>query len=484
MGCSDDRTEQEKEAAANDRAEHGTRPVGRYAPPPGPIDWSVVDDDDVHAPPTRLSELDKLNGLFKPATVINESPGMQFVDLFNAMSTAADDIALHYTDTWNEISKQLDAAVSKFSQVFGGTPDDQFKGETAEAATNNVRSSLAELTAAAKGAHVMSIIVDAFSRTVSSTHDAVRPYAGEPQKSIDRWPKHEPEIRQGFQSYVAKVINDIWNPAIQNVASKNPIFSGGPLPNVGAPPAPPSGGGISPGGGGGGGAPSAPGGGSGSPAPFKPPDTSEWASALPKAGSGDPSQQGSQGMPEIPTDAAKAPADAAGQAAGAMGDAAKDAMGQATDALGQALNSASQPPGGLPEGVLGLGPNGLNGPKSGPGGGGPKVGSGAGGSGGGSPTGLREPSRAAGAPVSAMKGAETAASASRAGVSGSAGASGAGGAPAAGHRGGSDGKEHKAAKFLRRRQNGEDVLGDADAVVAVVGDGSSADADARPSNQT
>jgi hypothetical protein len=45
------------------------------------------------------------------------------------------------------------------------------------------------------------------------------------------------------------------------------------------------------------------------------------------------------------------------------------------------------------------------------------------------------------------------------------------GAPAAGSRGaGSDGKEHKVSKALRTRRNGTDIAGEAEAVVAVVGD--------------
>jgi hypothetical protein len=68
---------------------------------------------------------------------------------------------------------------------------------------------------------------------------------------------------------------------------------------------------------------------------------------------------------------------------------------------------------------------------------------------------------------------------SRAGLSSSAGSPGAG-APAGGHRGGADGKEHKANKALRRKKNGEDVVGDSEAVVAVVGDDAQDSEHAKP----
>jgi hypothetical protein len=56
-----------------------------------------------------------------------------------------------------------------------------------------------------------------------------------------------------------------------------------------------------------------------------------------------------------------------------------------------------------------------------------------------------------------------------AGLGSGAGSPGAG-APAAGQRGGDqNGKGHQVNKALRRKKNGKDVIGDTDAVVAVVG---------------
>jgi hypothetical protein len=141
--------------------------------------------------------------------------------------------------------------------------------------------------------------------------------------------------------------------------------------------------------------------------------------------------------------------------------AAKDAAGQIADAVknaaqGQDPNAFGAQ--GPPEGVLGLGPQGL-------GGGG--AGKGAGGVGGGGAMPLNLASgKAIDAP--ATGGAKASAPATGAGLGAGAGSPGAG-APAAGQRGDQNGKGHQVNKALRRKKNGKDVIGDADAVVAVVG---------------
>jgi hypothetical protein len=144
-------------------------------------------------------------------------------------------------------------------------------------------------------------------------------------------------------------------------------------------------------------------------------------------------------------------------------NAAKDAIGQAADAAKGAGQGLQDPnlggPQGPPEGVLGLGPQGL-------GGGG--AGKGAGGVGG---LGAMPKGLANAAPMSApaTAAAKVPAAAAGAGLASGAGSPGAG-APAAGQRGGDqNGKGHQVNKALRRKKNGKDVIGDAEAAVPVVG---------------
>ncbi|MEU9809101.1 hypothetical protein [Mycobacterium sp. NPDC050853] len=156
--------------------------------------------------------------------------------------------------------------------------------------------------------------------------------------------------------------------------------------------------------------------------------------------------------------------DAAKQAASA----GQQALSGATDALNQALGGLSQNGLGtnpaIPEGALAL--------NNGKAVGGIKP---AGGAGGGSAVKGVSAEKAlrsgTGSTVSNAGKASTAAvQASRAGVAGQGTAGGmGGGAPAAGNRGGSD-KEHKVNKALRTKQNGEELLGEAEAIVPVVGE--------------
>jgi hypothetical protein len=148
-------------------------------------------------------------------------------------------------------------------------------------------------------------------------------------------------------------------------------------------------------------------------------------------------------------------------------------LGQAAQSLGQPLQQAlgaaqnhqgSQPGAGLPGA-----PNGLDGPAK------PGAGAGHGGGGAGIGSQGRDTLAPAGAPVAgATKGAEyPGTDLARTGTPGGAGGSAGGVPPGGGGGGGQRGpnaKEHKANKALRRKKNGELILGDVDAVVPVIGD--------------
>ncbi|WAJ46367.1 hypothetical protein OK015_07835 [Mycobacterium sp. Aquia_216] len=172
--------------------------------------------------------------------------------------------------------------------------------------------------------------------------------------------------------------------------------------------------------------------------------------------------------------------------AGASGNPAAglSGLGQAAQGLGeplqQALGAAQGHPGGMPESGMpgGLGPKDLDALGK-PGGG---AGHGPGGGAGIGPQG-RDTLAPAGAPVAAAsKGIPPldSALARPGGVPLGAGGSPAGAPPGGGGGGqrGPGGKEHKPNKALRRKKNGELVLGDVDAVVPVIGDDGPEEAEA------
>jgi hypothetical protein len=280
------------------------------------------------------------------------------------------------------------------------------------------------------------------------------------------------ELRRSVTAYQEAVrrFRVYYNGAILSVTDGLPVLPDAPDMTYGKPPGDPSGPGTGPGTGPGAG----PGSGPGMPAipnagmpntdgikPFDPkaldpklPDTKLPDSDLPNAQTTDPAtsagQDGLSGLTSPLTSAM---------------DAAKDAIGQATDAakgMGQGLQDPNLGgPQGPPEGVLGLGPQGL---------GGGAAGAGAGGSGGGAamPKSLAM-GKTVEAPATAAAKAPAAAAGTGAGLANGSGSPGAG-APAAGQRGGDQsGKGHQVNKALRRKKNGRDVIGDAEGTVAVVG---------------
>ncbi|MGV9801797.1 hypothetical protein ACWDTP_27505 [Mycobacterium sp. NPDC003449] len=299
--------------------------------------------------------------------------------------------------------------------------------------------------------------------------------------SIESAVEDAKKIRQSVEDYndAVSLFDNTYNPTVQEVTTSFPILP--PPPDLkfgdpgkpGGPGGPGDGPGTGPGGGPGMGNPNLGGGPSmpkldnpklGNPSIDKPKidNPSIENPNLPDTNIPDPKNPtGLDGL----TDPAKSATDAATNAA-------KDAMGQAMDAAKNAGQGGPPPPigaGGPPEGVLGLGPKGLGAggvPGAGAGGGG--IGKGAGGIGAGLPLkGMPSGIGTSAAETTAAK-APTGANGPGAGLGGGAGSPGAG-APAAGQRGDQNGKGHQVNKALRRKKNGKDVIGDAEAAVAVVG---------------
>lgn len=441
-------------------------------------DFSHVDDSDYRKPPGDPSKLgeDMPAGMATaPMDILEDSfDGVSFQSVYDHMVSADRDVAPNFTTKWGEVADRLGQAVGRFenSLLSLETADDRWIGSTRDAAIGNVTSSLSEVRSASRGAEAMSVLVDVYSRTITTAIENIVDNYQNYVSDLNEFKEHQDEVRQNYATFAQNSMKSGFAPYISAVAKNNPAFTTGTAPQVGPPPSPTPTPGIGGPGTGGSGGPSP--GGAGSP---KPPDASGFLSqvgkaSMPTAPTANPTPGGTPSMPELPTDALSG----LGDAAGGLGDAAKDAANQAGDAakqaLDQAMNAAKGGPAGLPEGVLGLGPNGLNGAVKSGGGSGVR---GAGGGGGGSGTGGLGSKPAGAATAAAGKSSTAPVTASRAGLSTSAGSPGAG-APAGGHRGGADGKEHKASKALRRRKNGENVVGDSEAVVAVLGsDGQESD---------
>ncbi|MFV8048823.1 hypothetical protein [Mycobacterium sp. 48b] len=274
------------------------------------------------------------------------------------------------------------------------------------------------------------------------------------------------EINRSIDAYqkAVQLFQNIYNPTVGAVTKNFPNLPTPPNMKYGDPTAP----------GGPGGDPSGPGGPGGT-SPFKPGGGSGIKpfdqSALDKLKTDKPTDLDKyKPIDQKPTDQNDSTTDPTKDALDSLTDPVKSAIDSATnaakDALGQAMDAAKNAAGqnplgqgmqGPPEGVLGLGPQGL---------GGAGAGKGAGGAGGGVP--LRGMPSGLPTTAPATTAAKVTAPAAAAGLGAGAGSPGAG-APAAGQRGDQNGKGHQVNKALRRKKNGKDVIGDADASVPVVG---------------
>lgn len=419
---------------------------------------------------TRLDEL--AGDRFKDSGTAGVLPvqvegfaGWLFVQLLSMMRELTEtDIAPQHTKVWGDINQNIGIARDKFHSKIDGllTGKGAPEGDTADAVWRNITSSLNVPASIATDAERMSIIVDAFSRCIGQTRQQL---AANEQGYNSLFSNSGPGTGQTadmsaveqYNKFARGLMADVYAPGIEKVAGNHPNVARDAPPSItpvnvpGGPAGGPSVGGPSVGG------PSI--GGPSVKTPSIP--TAKDLQQFNKSANSSTDPSKSLG------DAAKGLGDAANSASGA----ANDAAGKASDALNQGLGSlgsllGSQPPDGLnPDKLSGLGgvPTGGLGPTG--------TTRGAGGPGG-TGVGPTNPKTAANPALAASPTKATAAApVSRAGISAQGSPGAAGGAPAAGARqGGAGGAVHKVNKALNNRKNGSEIVGQADAVVAVVGD--------------
>ncbi|MHC9297391.1 hypothetical protein ACRCUN_33455 [Mycobacterium sp. LTG2003] len=415
-------------------------------------DWgndpSQVDNDDLHAPTTGLDDLNRQRYEKASYPVVPE----------NFVHVTFDEVSDHLTGpriggmgtglaaAWGALRDAIATATDDFENALESLVKDKehWNGDTKGAAFENVRASFREPTQVSLGAGAMETLLDGFTRTMDFVYDNIAPNREKYQHDLANYSGSGDEIKHAYDTFAQKVMNETYRPNIETIANNNPSFTGGGPPDLGNNPGGPAGPGSL---GGGGGAPS-----------------------------GGP-QTPDLGLPEIPDPTI--PTDVASPTTSpnldGIADAAKNALGQMGDAAKQAADAAKeafQPPTGdegPPEGVLGLGPTGIGTTKPPLGGaGGPKAG---GGSGIGMPRAIPNAKAVSGIPVPAA--ARMAAPAVGAGL-GAMGAPGTG-APAAAQRGDNNAKGHQVNKALKRKKNGQELVGDTDAIVPVIGADESAE---------
>ncbi|WP_131822178.1 hypothetical protein [Mycobacteroides saopaulense] len=272
------------------------------------------------------------------------------------------------------------------------------------------------------------------------------------------------EINRSIEDYARAVqlFRDTYQDAAMKVVENFPNLPSPPNMNFGQNPAGPGGNGGGNGGGGGGGNPLS-NKNAGSPVNTK--NLTDALKNIQNKNVANPNQNANSSNPaQALSGITSGLSDAAKQAASA----GQQALSGASDALNQALSGLSQNGLGtnpaLPEGALAL--------NNGRGAGAVKPVSAGGGGSAVKGVGAERALRSGGGSTvtNAGKASAAAVPTSRAGVAGQGTTGGmGGGAPAAGNRGGSD-KEHKVNKALRTKQNGEELLGEAEAIVPVVGE--------------
>ena len=421
------------------------------SPTPPPEDFDEID--------TRLDDLSAIGAGYTPndsGIRAEDSSEKTFEEVYYNFRYVGTTIAPGHAQDWADINAAIGSARLAFQvELAKLEKDDIWKGETHDSAIPGLKSSYekptSELMTIAYSASVMEILVEAFENTILTTKENIVPL-WEDYYAIKQIPEVWDDFKGQYDNYARDVMQETYEPGINDIAKSNPLFTAGGPPELG------SGedeedegvGQDTPGGA------SDPGAFDGKAIPgfwgATMPDPTDTTPAIPMAPIATPSDTGLNGL----TDPMRA-----------ASDAARNGLGPAADALKKAADGANQPfdPGldGPPEGVLGLGPKGLGDSPRGGGAGG-KTGAGAGPQ---LPRGLADGRPTGAATTSATRLPSVAGAVTGAGT-GMMGPPGAG-APTGAQRGGDNNNGHQVLKALRRKKNGQDVVGDADAVVPVLG---------------
>jgi hypothetical protein len=478
------------------------------------INKDDVSKDKGHALSNDITPSDgqeALKPVGKKPRLLEEFGIRTFEDVWHDVEGIQKDVAATSLDeAWRSIGNQLHTSALNFeTEVKKLKAGDGWEGKTIEAAYTNAINSISEPfytgTAALRGAE----LVHKFRDVMNYVHkNLVEDPLGQFPNMMQRYefdlnniwessegapgqqeagyiqttPAQQEQIRQYYNEYMRIVMNDSYKPGInaiyggypqyaENTQPAQPITIPGLPEKPGKPSHKPAGdpslgngGGTPPGGGGYqkpnlGGKPSIP----------KPPSLEDLKNQtklppnIDRPGQWDIPGQNDPHRPSV-TDPSKALDN--GLTSG-LTNAATQAMGAGTQAASQAAQAAKASPNGLPkglgnkpklpEGALQLGKGG-----TGPGAGGAR-------GGGGASLGGAAP-RLSSLPAAAIQ--SEAAGIAKAGMGAASPGMGAPGTPGGGHGGGAgqqQGKEHKAIKALRRRQNGTEIAGEAEAVVPVIG---------------
>jgi hypothetical protein len=499
-----------------------TPPGGHYPDDTPNVAFSYEDDSDTFddvtftpppAPDTRLGDLpapadagyplaaQSNTGEDTRTTGETTSRGNLFDWAHAQLQPASSDVAGQIPPQLDALQTKMQSAKSNFLDSVNALDNgpSPWQGATHDAAWAAITDSFKILDTLAIAVGNLSILSDGFSRIMFATKTAFGDQNYSQYKTaLTAFPESHNAIVQEFDTFARNFIQGTYNTNIKTIASNVPNFNIAAIAQIAGANTTPGGANNGPGTGPGGG----PGGGGGG---------GGGVSKLAGSGGGVPNLAGSGGgvpnipMPNVPTDpnlatlasapttstqtpttSTTSPDTSAATTSPATDTSALQGLGQAAMPLGEAAQSLASPlqsamsaaqqagnRGGVPTSPNGLGKlplqegalaKGLN--KGGAAG----VGAGTGASG----TAISN-KPAAGAPSTAADTAgRTVAAASRAGLSSA--ASGAAGAPGAGtpgsgqHGAAAQGTQHQASKALRHKKNGEELIGDTEAVVPVLGE--------------
>ncbi len=428
-----------------------------------------VANNNFASPDTRLSELN----LPKPdptkpdpANFIENFSQTTFSEVWRNLKDAdPNDVAPGIADGWEQVRQGIVLATAEFQMQLEKlkVADHIWKGYAHDTAVDKMVTSLQTPRNISDGAHVLSIITDAFSKTMKRTRDLIcGNYDNYTTSRASRANSKDADfVDQVYDSFARAVMHHVYSPNIQAIhtaieQNHSAFNTAAPGPTPGLGQGGPTGPGPSNAGVGGTGPHASP----SMPAIPATPFHLNDPSAKP---SPDPTPQNTAELAEMAQSLQQGISEAA-QSAGQAASQAGQAASQAAQRSNTGALTASQHP--LPPGVLSLGPKSPTGAL-----------------GGARPTGA--PARGAvtakpaGVPAAATANtvaAKAAATNSGARIAGAAGTTGAGmpgaGAPAAAHRpgGANEGAQHQPSKVLRSKKNGEQIMGDTEAVVAVLGE--------------
>ncbi|WP_158168104.1 hypothetical protein [Mycolicibacterium smegmatis] len=163
---------------------------------------------------------------FEPKSVdVENFRNLHYPDVANMLMNVSENISPGHKDGWHAVSEGILSDLDDFKTKLKTLEDaGGWKGETHDAAMKNLYLSYARPEIMARGAENMGIVTEYYSEIMSTTKHNILDQLDLYNDYLQKYPTHETETREFFDSFMRNCMGSIYTPEIKDVNDSLPGF--------------------------------------------------------------------------------------------------------------------------------------------------------------------------------------------------------------------------------------------------------------------